>query len=173
MKLAEKRESERAQAEYACRSRGAAYESNSGRKFRALIDEEPKRDGKYIKGGGTQLVLDLCACDGKVPNRRAWSREAARASIEKRGADALEELGEAVPKRARSQWLVYQSMGGEKLATELHGLTQAEAEYVRSKSIGSHPSHHRIVVWPSQSAAPVQRIDHEDDIANSADLRNK
>jgi hypothetical protein len=170
MKVGEMRERQarlHLESETACRTHGRENESRSGRKFRVAFVADPVRSvdtglgTRKVHVDPTQLTLDLCAA-GKVPNRRAWSWKAARAAIEKAGERAIEELGEPSPKRARSEWLVYESMGGERLATELHGLTYAEAEYVRSKSIGSHPSHHRIVDWPSQSTAPVQCVEHDE-----------
>lgn len=155
----ERREDERLEAETACHTRGKAYVSRSRRRFRAVINPEPTRDGKYLKGGATQLVLALCDLHerpARAPHR--VTRERALEAIEKRGVDALEELGSPVGKRSVSACLTYLSMGGEVLGTELRGLTPNEAAHVRSVSLRRAAT--REVTWPSQSTAPIMRVEH-------------
>lgn len=143
----ERREQERAKAEQACK-RGVEFTSKSGRKFRG---------GGPAFVGAKPIQLELAACSGKTARPRTVTRDA----LEARGAAALAELDAPAPKRPRTTWLAYMSVGGERLATELHGLTQAEADYVRHVSEGRPLTTDRIVVWPSQSTAPIRRIDHE------------
>lgn len=134
--------------------RGAAYISRSGRTFRAAIEVNPERDGNPVDG--TQLLLALCDLHEKPARRRAdRRREVVLAELERRGEAAIAEAGEPVPKRACTEWLVYDSIGGERLATELRHLTAAEAEHVRRVSLARYPGNFRQVVWPSQSTAPI------------------
>lgn len=154
----ERREANRAEHERQCRTRGNEYASRSKRCFRVAFVAEPKRDGKHVNG--TQLLLDLCYLHEKPARApRQVSRERALASIEKRGADAIEGLGEPVAKRSVSAWLTYISMGGEVLKTELHGLTPTEAAHIRRVSLRRNAT--RQVTWPAQSTAPILRVDHE------------
>lgn len=157
---AARREQERAEAELACRTRGHAYVSRSRRRFRAVIAAEPKRDGKHVDG--VQLLLALCDLHEKPARRRAdRARDVVLADLERRGETALEEIGEAVPKRASVAWLTYISQGGEVLETELRGLTAAEAHHVRSVSLNRAAT--RQITWPSQSTAPIRRVDLDND----------
>lgn len=166
----------------ACHTAGQPYESTSGRPFRARLEAEPKRDGKYIKGGGTQLLLDLCEQTGKTARPRAERKRATvLAELEQRGARAFEELGEL--ERVRRHELVgrlyyetvdgklverfrapvrppvvlyYESMGGEILVTYLHGCTQAEREAIARVSL----DHARAGAGHTQAqqAAELKRI---------------
>lgn len=140
--------------------RGNAYTSDSGRKFRVMVAGEPMRNGKHVDG--TQLLLDLCGLHEKparVP-RSDRRRSVVVAEIERRGEAALDELGEAPPKRGQSATLVYESMGGEFLSVTLTNLSAAEARYVRDKSARRNAPV-REVAWPSQSREPVRRVEHE------------
>lgn len=158
----ERREAERLEAETACRTRGREYTSRSGRTFRTAIVGNPQRRlATTIQHvDGAQLLLDLCDLHEKPARApRQATRERALAGIEKRGADALEELGAPVGKRSVSAWLTYLSEGGEVLKTELRNLTPNEAAHVRSVSLRRNAT--RQVTWPSQSTAPILRVDHE------------
>lgn len=156
---AARREAERAEAELACRTRGHAYVSRSRRRFRAVIAAEPERDGKHVDGA--QLLLALCDLHEKPARRRGdRSREVVLGELERRGESTLE-LAEPVPKRASVAWLVYESIGGEVLETELRGLTAAEARHVRHVSLNRAAT--RQVTWPSQSTAPIRRVNHDSD----------
>lgn len=157
--LRAKRIREHAEAELACRTRGHAYVSRSRRRFRAAIAADPKRDGKHVDGA--QLLLALCDLHEKPARRRGdRSREVVLAALERRGGDALEELAEPAKKGSVSAWLTYISQGGEVLETELRGLTAAEARHVRHVSLNRAAT--RQVTWPSQSTAPIRRVDHDD-----------
>lgn len=145
--------------------RGTEYHSRSGHRFRAAVVAEPKRDGKHVDG--TQLLLALCDLHEKPAKRRRADRDrtAVLADLEARGADALEEQPAPPACRAKcsrlSEVLVYESMGGEVLETELRGLTPGEASYIRSHSHAlrfKRPV--RRVTWPSQSSEAIVQVIH-------------
>ncbi len=171
------READRAYAEKACKEAGEPRISKTGRRYRYAASKTPAGALVWKEGYATaqphnplQLELDLQNCTGRVQRRPARPLAAVRAEIEARGQRALEdERALLKPRYMFTLDFFYVSMGGEVLCTTLRGLTEAEWNHLREETLASHKYVTttgkilvRQVVWPSESTAPIIRIEHEE-----------